>query len=157
MYETGTKDSAKIEFTEVELYGEQILTFAITGTVDDMQLVTIIDDINIKINPDEAMVRIFNLTHDVLTYDIVNYIFSSLSSNEGTEYTKINPGRYLLEIRPPHRSHKIAINITIKPGKIYTIYILESMPPNSPQYQYANIYQVIQVVDGNTVFKKCIL
>ena len=154
IYLTGTKDNPIVELKQVQIYQDQIITVLIVGTADNLELVTAVDDINQTIKPDESMVRIFNLTHDYLTYGIGN-IYSGLLSNKGTEYIKMSSGDYKLEIRPPHRSHKISITVSINPGKIYTIYVLESVPPNSPEYKFYNIYQILQVVDGNTVLKKC--
>jgi hypothetical protein len=154
IYLTGTKDNPIIELKQVQIYQDQILTLLLVGTANNIELVTAVDDINQTVNPDESMIRIFNLTRDYLTYSIGS-IYSGLSSKTGTEYISISPGAYKLEINPPHRSHKISITVIINPGKIYTIYILESVPPDSPQYEFSNIYQILQVVDGNTLLKKC--
>lgn len=155
VYLTGTKDTPIIEIKEVQIYQGQIITLVIAGTITNIEIVTAVDDINQTIKPDESMVRIFNLTHDFLTYSIGSMIYSGLVSYKGTGYIKMSPGPYTLEVRPPHRSHIIAVKVSLTPGKIYTIYILESVRPDSPQYQSANIYQILQVVDGNTILKKC--
>lgn len=156
IYLTGTKDTPIIEIKEVDIYQDQIITFLIVGTINNIKIVTAVDDINQTIKPDESMGRIFNLTHDYLTYSIGS-IYSGLVSNTGTAYIKMSPGAYTLEVRPPARSHIISMKVSLNPGKIYTIYILESVRPDSPQYQHANIYQILQVVDGNTILKKCVL
>jgi hypothetical protein len=154
IYLTGTKDTPIIEIKVVQIYQEQIITLVIAGTINNIEIVTVVDDINQTIKPDESMVRIFNLTHNFLTYSI-GIIYSGLVSNKGTAYIKMSPGTYTLEVRPPARSHIKAVKVDLNPGKIYTIYILESVRPDSPQYQNANIYQILQVVDGNTILKKC--
>ena len=79
----------------------------------------------------------------------------ALDSGSGSNYTQIDPGSYSLALTIPGQRPK-TINIIFNPGRIYTVYIINSISPDTPGYDQANIPQVILVVDGNTIFTKCV-
>jgi hypothetical protein len=78
-----------------------------------------------------------------------------LDSGSGSNYTQINPGSHSLELTIPNQRPK-TINMNFKPGRIYTVYIINNTSPDTQGYDQINIPQVILVVDGNTLFTKCI-
>lgn len=145
-----------LEFENLDVIGGQILTYALFENQNNLQYVPIIDDINQNVMPDQTKVRFYNLDATSITLSVspnINAISRDLASGNGTEYIQIDPGDYRLQIRS---TNLINININFKPGRIYTVYIIGSVSPNSLQYAQTNIPQVILAVDGNTIFDTCI-
>jgi len=154
IYESKT-NKILLELEGFEIPGGQILTYGLYGSIDNLQYAPIVDDINETIMPDKTKVRFYNLDSTNITYTLTspnNSSSTALVSGKGTSYFAINPGDYRLEVRS---TNPISINIQFNPGRIYTVYIIGSMDPSSPGYAQANIPQVILVVDGNTIFDKC--
>jgi len=158
IYLAGSKDTLLSEINELQIIGEQIITFVISGTLDNMDITVVIDDINQNVFPDRAKTRIADFTLKTLSFTMIsgpNSFTGQLNVNQNSEYIDTPTGEYILEIVPFQRNNGISVRVNISPGRIYTLYILESIPPTSPFYEEGNIYQVIQVVDGNTYFEKC--
>jgi len=150
IYLAGSKDTLLSEINELQIIGEQIITFVISGTLENMDITVVIDDINQNVFPDRAKTRVADFTLKTLSFTMTsgpNRFTGELNINQNSEY--------ILEIVPYQRNNSISVRVNISPGRIYTFYILESVPPTSPFYEEGNIYQVIQVVDGNTYFEKC--
>jgi hypothetical protein len=85
-------------------------------------------------------------------------IAQSLSYLQSTNYNLINPGRHRFQVSSSNPYVRpIDINIDLKPGRIYTLYITGSMDSNSPGYKTGNIPQIILAVDGNTLYNKCLV
>jgi len=129
------------------------------GSITDIEIMPIIDDINETIAPDETKIRFYNLDSSNITFSMSlpgTSLSRSLSSSEGTEYIEINPGEHTFELRSANLNIRpINIKIYLNPGRIYTLYITGSVDPASPGYSQGNIPQVILAVDGNTSLKKC--
>ena len=156
----GTKEKPLLDIKELPSQRGQIITFVILGSVEDIKLLPIVDDINEKIMPDETKIRFYNLDSSNISFDMTmanGSISKSLGFAEGTEYTEINPGDHRFEVRSSNPNIRpITMNITLKPGRIYTVYITGSVDPHSPKYAQGNIPQIILAVDGNTTLTKCL-
>jgi len=142
--------------TETSVTPGQIMTYTVCGSLNNLQLLPIVDDINVDIMPDRTKLRFFNLDSYSAAITITSPIGSTslfLDFGNGSNYTEINPGEYKLQVRS---TNTVNMSLTLKPGRIYTVYILGSISADSPNYIQANIPQVILSVDGNTLFDKCI-
>lgn len=157
---SSTDKKLLLELTSCEIVPGQVITCAVFGSLDDLKFIPIIDDINETVMPDQTKVRFYNLDSSTIALTFgsnSSSITTDLASGDGTKYTQINPGDYnlqcsLLNINTNSKKIKISFN----PGKIYTVYIVGSVDPNSPNYSQLNIPQVVLVVDGNTLFNQCI-
>jgi hypothetical protein len=146
------------EIKNLEVPTDQLSTLVVTGSLENLRVLQVIDDINQKVDADETKVRIYNLTLDKIAYNIASSNYNNsgeLLYRSGTNYLEIPPGVGKLQIQLPNGNTQ-SLNINLNPGRIYTIYVAESLDPTSPSYELANILQFIQVVDGNTVLTKCI-
>lgn len=161
IFPTGTKDKPLADINNIKTPVGQILTFAITGSVEDINIIPIIDDINERIRPDETKIRFYNLDNSVISFEMSlpqGSISQSLSYLQSTNYNLINSGRHRFQVSSSNPNVRpIDINIDLKPGRIYTLYITGSMDPNSPGYKTGNIPQIILAVDGNTLYNKCLV
>jgi hypothetical protein len=147
-----------LEIKDYVIVPGQIITCAVLGSLDNLKFIQIIDDINETVMPDQTKIRFYNLDSSLITFSITPVALSiDLTSGDGTKYTKVNPGDYNLQISlPDQNTTSKFIKISFNPGKIYTIYIVGSIDPNSPHYAQFNIPQVVLVVDGNTLLHQCI-
>jgi hypothetical protein len=155
LYQTQTNDLL-LELPNIDVPSGQIITAAVFGSSNNLQYMPIVDDINETIKPDKTKLRFYNLDAFDVAFSFTSSIGStsrSLASGIGTEYIQVNPGEYRLQIRS---TNPINMTLNLKPGRIYTIYIIGSVSPDSPSYSHLNIPQVILSVDGNTLFNKCI-
>jgi hypothetical protein len=122
-----------------------------------LKFVSIIDDINQDVAHDQTKVRFYNLDSIPVTFSLTpsgGFASRALASGEGTAYLQINPGDYNFQISIMSQRPK-TIKITFNPGRIYTVYIISSINPDSPNYAQGNIPQVVLIVDGNTLYNKC--
>jgi len=147
-----------LEIPDYETVAGQIMTLVGYGSLNNMKFLPIIDDINETIMPDQTKIRFYNLDSSNITFNLTpGSISQDLGSGIGTNYTRINPGDYHLQIRSLNQATpQVNINISFKPGRIYTVYIVGSVSPDSKNYAHLNIPQVVLAVDGNTLFNKCI-
>ena len=149
--------------TPIVAPNEQILTIALFGGTSNLKFLQIVDDINVRVTPDETKIRFYNLDSIPITFTVNPVIDTqsrSLTSGEGTEYYNVSPGNYNIQISWPSELpgyRPKSVNITLNPGRIYTLYFINSINPDSPSYSVANIPQVVLVVDGNTLYEKCSL
>jgi hypothetical protein len=146
------------EIKNLEVPPNQLSTLVVTGSLENLRVLEVIDDINERVDADETKVRIFNLTTDKIAYNIsVNSYNDSgeLLYRSGTDYLEAPPGEAVLQVQLPNGKAQ-TVNLDLNPGRIYTIYVAESLDPTSPAYKLGNILQFIQVVDGNTALIKCI-
>lgn len=147
-----------LEIPDYKLPNGQIITCAAFGSVNNIKFIQIIDDINETVMPDETKIRCYNLDGSLIKFSVTQNISISrtLDSGKGTEYTKISPGEYRLEFGSPNQNIPSKnINITFNPGRIYTLYFVGSVSPDSKNYAQLNIPQLVLTVDGNTLFSKC--
>lgn len=146
------------EIKNLEVPPNQLSTLVVTGSMENLSVLQVIDDINEKVDADETKVRVFNLTTDKIVYNISSNSYSDsgeLLYRSGTNYFKAHPGEGVLEVQLPNGKSQ-TVNLELNPGRIYTIYVAESVDPTSPAYKLGNILQFIHVVDGNTALIKCI-
>ena len=146
---------------DCEIIGGQIMTCVAYGSLSDFKFKQIIDDINETVMPDETKIRLYNLDSTDVSVTITSrppsgILSADLVHDSGTNYIKMNPGDYNLQIRFPSQTRPINMNLNLKPGRIYTLYIISGVSPDSANYDKLNIPQVILVVDGNTLFNKCV-
>lgn len=156
IYEAGT-DNLLLEFP-LDIPGGEIITYAFYGSTSDLKYLTISDDIKQQVPRDRTKVRFYNLDSidiTVTTNPAIGASTKALASGQGTDYSLINPGSYNIQINSSNKQPK---NLTVKfnPGRLYTVYIIGSVNPDSPNYPQYNISQVLLVVDGNSLFHKCI-
>jgi hypothetical protein len=160
IFPTGTKDNPLLDLKGLEVPKGQIVTFIILGSVEDIKVMPIIDDINENIRPDETKIRFYNLDSSPVTFifSLPNGSLSrTLPFGEGTDYNEVNPGEHRFQVRSTNQTiPPINITLNLKPGRIYTLYITGSVDPASLGYGQGNIPQIILTVDGNTELKKCI-
>ena len=145
-----------LEVPNVDIPPGQIITATVFGGLNNLQYMPIIDDINVQVSPDKTKVRFYNLDSSDIGFTLTSPYGSrsmSLAFGQGSEYLQLNPGDYKLQIRA---TNPVSMNIVFKPGRIYTLYMIPSISPDSPNYYMANIPQVILAVDGNTIFHKCV-
>jgi len=146
-----------LEIPYIEVIPGQIMTFAVLGSLNNLQYMPIIDDVNVDIMPDRTKIRFYNLTNYNVNVSLSSSIGSSaltLDSGSGSKYTQIKPDSYTLEIRTPNQRPK-TISINFKPGRIYTIYIITNVEEANQSFIPGRQYEIVSSVDGNTVFKKC--
>jgi hypothetical protein len=157
IYEAGT-DNLLLEIPVLDIPGGQIITYAFYGSTSDLKYLAIIDDINEDVMRDETKVRFYNLAANGVTLSTTPSIGTSsraLTSGEGTDYYEINPGNYNIQVSSPNKQPK-NLSIRFNPDRLYTVYIFDSVNPDFPNYSQNNIFQVALVVDGNSLFHKCI-
>ncbi|HSQ34115.1 MAG TPA: DUF4397 domain-containing protein [Peptostreptococcaceae bacterium] len=143
-----------------EIPESQVVTIAVVGTLPNIQLVRIIDDVNEDISPDEIKARIINLSTDSLNFNASsngNTISRLLSPNQVTEYMMVTPGEYRITAAPSGSGGGPipATIISLTQGRIYTIYILSNVDSINQPFIPGRQYEIISSVDGNTIFKKC--
>ena len=161
IFPTGTTDKPLAAIENMQVPVGQIITFAITGSEENINVLPIIDDINECILPDQTKIRFYNLDNSNISLSMSlpnGSITETLSYNQSTNYRLINPGRRSLRIGSSNPNLRpIDMNVELKPGRIYTLYITGSMDPNDTGYLTGNIPQIILAVDGNTLYGKCII
>lgn len=161
IFPTGTTDTPLTVIENIQVPLGQIVTYAITGSIKDIDIVPIIDDINERIRPDQTKIRFYNLDNSDISFEMSfpqGSMSQTLSYNQSTNYNLINPGTHRFQVKSNNTNVKpIDIRIELKSGRIYTLYITGSMDTNSPLYLAGNIPQIILSVDGNTLYSKCII
>lgn len=157
IYQSQT-DNLLLEIQDFEIPPGQILTYAFFGSLSNIRMVTILDDINEDVIRDGTKVRFYNLDAFGVTFSAnpsMGFTSKALASGEGTNYIEVNSGNYNLEVRSSNQRPK-TITITFNPGRLYTVYFFGSVSPDTPNYAQNNILQIALVVDGNTLFNKCV-
>jgi hypothetical protein len=156
----GTKDNPLLDIKGLKTPRGQVMTFVIVGRSSDIKLISILDNINETIMPDKTKIRFYNLDSSTIVYSMdlpSGSISKSLASGQGTGYNVITPGTHRFEVRSSNLNIRpISMTLTLKPGRIYTLYVTGSINPDSPGYSQSNIPQVVLAVDGNTFLNKCI-
>lgn len=105
------------------------LTIGVTGTLDDLGMVGIIDA-DMPANPGRAMIRFAHLSPNAPAVDITlangNVIFDDVSFREITSYMDILPMEYTLEVRGAGSDAIVLTvpNVNAESGKYYTVYAI---------------------------------
>jgi hypothetical protein len=160
VYLTNTKDNPILEVDDVEIIGGQLMTLAITGDLNNLKLVPIIDNVEQEPKPNKSVVRFYNLTPDSLIFLMVSNGYKlarKVESISGNEYMEILTGTYQVSVFSSDEIGQI-LNTDIKMNgdKIYTLYCVGTSNPELKKLGLGYNFQIIQVLDGNTIIKKCI-
>jgi hypothetical protein len=150
-------NSILLEIPNFEMPTGQILTGALYGGTNSLKFEAIIDDINEDVAPDQTKVRFYNLDSTPITFTLnpsIGFTSRALASGEGTEYYQVSPGEYSFQISTSNQRPR-NIKVIFNPGRIYTLYVISSVNPNSLDYAQANIPQIVLMADGNTLYDKC--
>lgn len=105
------------------------LTVGITGTLDNLQMVGIVDA-DVPMEPLKAMIRFVHLSPDTPAVDVTlpngSVVFDDVSFREITSYLDVLPMTYTLEVRDAEIG-AVVLNVPdVDPqrGKYYTIYAI---------------------------------
>lgn len=160
IFPAGNREQTLADIKNIQVPLGQIITFAITGSVDNIKILPIIDNINERVTIDQTKIRFYNLDNSVISFQMSlpnGSINDSLAYSEGTQYNLINPGSHRFQLTSENPNiQPIDINIDLNPGRIYTLYVVGSIDVNSPGYKTGNVPQIILSVDGNTLNKACV-
>ena len=135
------------------------MTLAITGDSNNLKLVPIIDNVEKKTTPNKSVVRFYNLTPNPLIFLMAldGYkLGRQVESNNGSEYIDILIGNYILEVFASDGIGQIlSKNVKMNADKIYTLYCVGTSKPELKKLGLGYNFQIVQVVDGNTIIEKC--
>lgn len=128
---------------EIEIDGGKLLTVALIGERDQLEILPIEEDTEIP-EGNQSKVRLVNLVPDGLYINMYfdDDIFVSESNFRSiSPYELIDPGTYRVEIELVENNQLIRkLRITINPSRIYTIYAIGNKPN----------FQLFQSLDGAT-------
>lgn len=159
VYLANTKENPLLEVDDVEIIGGQLMTLAITGNLNDLKLVPIIDNVEQESKPNKSVVRFYNLTPDSLIFLMVSSGYKlarQVESNSGNEYMEILAETYQVSVLPADGIGQILnTDIKMSADKIYTLYCVGTSNPELKKLGLGYNFQIIQVADGNTIIKKC--
>lgn len=134
IFPAGRKDQAVLsQSIKVRDRRAYSLVAADIRTSDKIQLLTYDDDLT-KV-PGRSKVRLIHVSPDAERVDIAvkggNVIFSDVGYRDA-RFITLNPGGYTLEIRPTGSKQALFTipNVTLKPGKDYTIFALGKVKGN---------------------------
>lgn len=159
IYLSNNQDNPILKLNGVDIIGGEPITFCLVGALNSLKLISIIDDIKQKIYPDRTVVRIVNLTLDPLTIHILlkpNALYRDLSPGYSTEYITTGAGNYGFKFYLANKEAiPLSITASLRSGRIYTLYAVGSLDPESQIYKSGSLLEIIKSVDGNTIFKPC--
>ena len=159
VYLANTKDNPLLEVDNVEIIGGQLMTLAITGDLNNLKLVPIIDNVEQEPKPNKSVVRFYNLTPDSLIFLMISSGYNlarQVESNSGNEYMEILTGTYQVGVLPADGIGQIlSTEVKMNAEKIYTLYCVGTSNPELKKLGLGYNFQIVQVVDGNTIIKKC--
>lgn len=147
VYPTGTSTNPVID-TNVNIPPKSIFTIAATGMLANIGL-TLVQEPPMQRLPGQTFVRIAHLSPNTPHVDITlpngTKIFSDVEYKEITDYIPTRPGVYRVEARRAGTNDVILTvpNINLRPGNIYTVYIVGLENGNPP-------LQVLIPLDGST-------
>ena len=122
--------------TEVDIPPSEVLTLALAGSLENVSILPIIQNIN-PLEPQETRVRFVHLAFDAPGLDVVlneDTIFNNVEYKQVTDYMTVSPGSYNLQVKPTGKEDTLATaeNLVFKTGQAYTIYgvgLVEGSPP----------------------------
>lgn len=103
-------------------------TIAAIGELPEISLLPIMDPYMPRPTNKSAYVRFVHLSPNAPAVDITlpdsQVLFSDIEYTEQSEYIRVNPGKYTLQVRPAGMEQVVLSipNVNLMPGKIYTIY-----------------------------------
>lgn len=146
IYSVDTTENPLIK-RNIEIDDDELVTIAIAGRQGELRLISIDEEIE-QTAPNTSKVRVANLAPNVPKMNVLsdgNMLFSDLEFLEVTDYIQIQPELYRVDLEEPINNTLIRSNrIRINPNRIYTLYILGSVP---------NV-QIFQSLDGITFMRK---
>lgn len=150
VYPTGRKTNPLIE-TTLFIPPRSIFTIAASGVPSSLALLAIPEPIK-TIPQNKLYVRFAHLSPDAPNVDVVlpdgTKLFRNVSFKEYTDYVLVNPGKYILEVRPLDTQKTILYvpNVNLKPGRYYTVYAV-GLASGKPSLQ------ALIPMDGNSYLK----
>ncbi|MCR8746877.1 DUF4397 domain-containing protein [Romboutsia lituseburensis] len=143
VYVAGTKENPVISQV-LEIDDSDIYTVAATGNLDDLSLIVIEDSISQQPFDMYSFFRVVHLSPDAPAVDVLvndKKAFEDIEFRKGSMYQGVSPGQYSIKIvLNSDGTVVLPLKITLKPNRIYTIYVLGN----------ASNLSAIQSVDGNT-------
>jgi len=159
VYLSNTKDNPLLEVDDMEIIEGQLMTIAITGDLNNLKLVPIIDDVEQKPIPNKSVVRFYNLTTDSLIFLMVSggyKLARKVESMSGNEYMEVLAETYQVGVLPADGIGQIlSTDLKMNADKIYTLYCVGTSNPELKKLGLGYNFKIVQVVDGNTIIKKC--
>lgn len=127
----------------IEVRNGELVTIAVSGNVDDLQLVSIKEDKE-RAQIGYSKIRVVHLSPNAPEVDILidgEVLFKDIEFRDISDYVEILAGDYRLDIEAVASGRILRSNQkTINPDRIYTFYALGNLP---------NV-QVFQSLDGAT-------
>ena len=128
----------------VQVPEKQVITIAVVGNFEDLQLVPYIEGNADGLPANESRVRIIHLSPDAPGVDMLidgRLAFEDVKFMDATDYAQIPSGIYNVTIDISDTNDAVlTLKVELKSQKVYTIYIVGN-PPN---------LSVIQSLDGST-------
>ncbi len=159
VYLSNTKENPILEVDDVEIIGGQLMTLAVTGDLNNLSLVPIIDNVEQESKPNKSVVRFYNLTPDSVIFLMASEGYKlarKVDSNSGNKYTEILTGAYQVGVLPSEGIGQILnTDVKMSADKIYTLYCVGTSNQELKKLGLGYNFQIIQIVDGNTIIKKC--
>lgn len=153
IYGTGTTASPVID-TDVEVPSGTRLTIAAIGSMDDLRLLPIPEDITPS-TAQGAFVRVVHLSPDAPAVDVTlqngAVLFQDVEFGEVTNYANIPRGVYTLQIRPTGSTSVVMTisNVEIMPNFYYTVYVLGNLEGDPSLQVYATVNRTPGILTTN--------
>lgn len=143
VYETGTQEEPVMAVV-LSVPDRGILTAAVTGTMEDLQLIVLEDDSERGITEDSSTVRAVHLVPDAPAVDITANnmpVANDLRFRQMTDYVVVAPGRYRINVLGHGSQDSVVMfDIVLEPNTFSTVYISGDMSELEP----------IHLLDGGT-------
>lgn len=143
--------------TEIDIPPSEVLTLAITGSLEKVSILPIIQNIS-PLEPQETRVRFAHLAKDAPGLDVVlneDPIFNNVGYKQVTDYMAISPGSYNLQVKPAGKEEPLATaeDVVFKTGQAYTIYGV-GLVEGSPSLEIIFLEESLPVVKGENEKKE---
>lgn len=127
----------------IEVNGGELLTLAVIGEPDSVEILSIKEDIELP-PPDKSKARLVNLVPNSVDVNVLldgELVVSENSFKDITPYEVIEPKTYRVEVELSENNQLIRkLRVTIRPDRIYTFYAMGNKPN----------FQLFQSLDGAT-------
>jgi Alginate O-acetyl transferase AlgF. len=114
--------------TNITLPALTAMTIAAIGEMPNISLYPIPEVYMPQINPQKSYVRFAHLSPNAPAVDVTlpggTIVFENVKYQQYTDYMKINPGTYTLQVRPTGTEAAVLTvpDVTFMPGTIYSVY-----------------------------------